>query len=215
MKIEDIIKKYKIGPFINDVRNHLKKYNGRVIFKNPVLNKNEIDGEFSEFDMTIKCFLDTSSNYWIGVLAHEYSHFLQCIYENEYWTDFQKKVSSIDDLNQVFKNSKSIKKLTKQNRLKLSDSIIKMELDCDKSAINLINKYKLPVDKKEYSSKANIILYKYLYWAEYGRWPSIADSLTGAIPKWSSLNISRLMSYEKYKNVYNIPKKIFYIFDSN
>ena len=52
--------------------------------------------------MTIKCFLDTSSTYWIGVSAHEYSHFLQCINESEYWIDFQIKVSSINNLNNLF-----------------------------------------------------------------------------------------------------------------
>jgi hypothetical protein len=215
IKIDDIIKKHKIYPFVNYVKNRLKEYKGRVIFKDPALNKNEIDGEFSEFDMTIKCFLDTSSNYWIGVLAHEFSHFLQCTSENKYWLNFQEEVSNINNLNNLFKNSKSIQKLTKKTRIKLSQSIIKMELDCDKSAIRLINKYKLPVDKKEYSSKANIVLYKYLYWGEYGVWPSITDIKTGKISDWKTLAVSRLMSEDRYINFNNIPKRLYLIFKKN
>ena len=191
-KLEDIFKKYKIEVFINKIIDHLKEHNGKIIFKDPAANKNEIDGEFSEFDMTIKCFLDASSTYWIGVLAHEYSHFLQCINGSKYWDDFQIKVSNINNLNSLFKNSKSMQKISKLKRLRLSQSIIRMELDCDKSAVALINKYKLPVDKKEYRSKANIVLYKYLYWGEYGVWPSITDKKTGKISDWRNLCVSRL-----------------------
>jgi hypothetical protein len=213
--LEDVFKKYKIQTFINKIKDHLKEYKGKIIFKDPSSNKNEIDGEFSEFDMTIKCFLDTSSTYWMGVLAHEYSHFLQCINESQYWIDFQIKVSNINNLNNLFQNKKSLQKISKSNRLKLSQSIIKMELDCDKSAISLINKHKLPVDKKEYCSKANIVLYKYLYWGEYGIWPSIADKETGKIANWKSLGLSRLSSEDGYKNIDNMPKRLFDIFTKN
>jgi len=215
MRIEDVAKKYKIEFFINSIRSNMRKYNGKIILKDASLSHGEIDGEFCEFDMTIKCFLDTSSNYWMGVLAHEYCHFLQCINASKYWTDFQKSVIKIEDLNNLFKNGKRNQNLTKQNRLKLVPYIIKMELDCDKSAICLINKYKLPVNKKEYSSKANIILYKYLYWAEYGIWPSINDKKTGKVTDWKNLQISRLMSDKNYLNVNNIPKRLFDIFFNN
>jgi hypothetical protein len=214
-KLEDIFKKYKIQTFIKKIKDHLKEKNGKIIFKDPSVNRNEIDGEFSEFDMTIKCFLDTSSSYWIGVLAHEYCHFLQCINESKYWNDFQIKAADINNLNVLFKNGKRVQKINKSNRIKLSQSIIRMELDCDKSTIALINKYKLPVDKTEYRSKANIILYKYLYWGEYGSWPSVTDKKTGQIPDWKSLNVSKFSREENYKNAQNIPIKIFNIFQQN
>ena len=88
-----------------------------------------------------------------------------------------------------------------------------MELDCDKRAIKLINKYKLPVDKKEYRSKANIILYKYLYWSEYGIWPSMINKQTGKIQDWNTLKISKLMGEDKYQSYKDIPLKLRYLFD--
>jgi hypothetical protein len=88
-------------------------------------------------------------------------------------------------------------------------------LDCDKSAIKLINKYKLPVDKKEYSSKANIILYKYLYWGEYGTWPDLVDKKNGKCTDWKSLKVSKLMNQEFYSGIKNIPKNLFCIFKDN
>jgi hypothetical protein len=212
MTVEKILKSSNVQPFIKMIEDHLKKHKGKIIFKIPNIARHDTDGEFSEFNMTITCYLDTSSNYWMGVLAHEYGHFLQCINESEYWINFQYAVASIDNLNVIFKNKKQKIKLTKQKRLKLIENIIKMELDSDRTAIKLINKWKLPVDKKEYISKANIVLFKYLYWGEYGIWPNITDKKTNKITDWRDLKLGRLMKEDKYKSVEDIPRKLFYIF---
>jgi hypothetical protein len=215
MILEKLLKNPAAEPFIKMVEDHLKKHGGKVIFKNPGPVERDSDGEFSEFTMTIKCYLDSSSNYWMGVLAHEYAHFLQCINESDFWTNFQNEVSAIDNLDVIFKNKKQKLKLSKAKRISLINHIIRMELDCDKMAIKLINKWKLPVDKKEYVVKANIVLYKYLYWAEYGFWPSITCKKTNNPTDWRELKLNRLMSEEKYRSVDDIPRKLFYIFQEN
>jgi hypothetical protein len=215
MNLQKIIKGSGAEHFIEMVKNELKKHDGKIIFKNTDIAHRDIDGEFSEFDMIIKCYIDPCSNYWIGVLAHEYSHFLQCIKQSDYWINFQKDVLEIDNFDDIFKNKKLKNKITKQKRLKIIDSIIKMELDCDKSAIKLINKYKLPVDKKEYKSKANIVLYKYLYWAEYAHWPDITCKKTNKTTHWSEFKISKLLDEKHYASVDQIPRKLFYIFQQN
>jgi hypothetical protein len=90
-----------------------------------------------------------------------------------------------------------------------------MELNCDKSAIRLINKYKLPVDKKEYCSKANIILYKYLYWGEYGIWPEFTNKKTTKSLGWEDFQTSRLLDQNKYININNIPLKLLNMFNKH
>ena len=215
MTLEKLLKNPMVQPFIKMIEDHLKKHGGKIIFKNPGVGERDLDGEFSEFSMTIKCYLDSSSNYWMGVLAHEYAHFLQCVNESEYWINFQDEVSTIRDLDVIFKNRKQKLKISKVKRAQLIYHIIRMELDCDKMAIKLINKWKLPVDKKEYACKANIVLYKYLYWAEYGFWPSITCKKTNKVTDWRELKLNRLMSEDKYKSVEDIPKKLFYIFKEN
>jgi hypothetical protein len=212
MTIEKILKASKVQPFIKMIEEHLKEHNGKIIFKIPKISRLDIDGEFSEFNMTIKCYLDLSSNYWIGVLAHEYAHFLQCTKESQFWTNFQNEAASIDNLNDIFKNKKHKFKINKPKRHRLINHIVKMELDCDKMAIKLINKWKLPVDKKEYITKANIVLYKYLYWAEYGIWPSITDKNTNKTTDWRELKLTKLMTEDKYESIDDIPRKLFYIF---
>jgi hypothetical protein len=208
MKIDQISKKYKIGNFIDQIKADLANHNGKLILKQRIYKNSKFDGEFLESDMIIKCFVDSSSNYWIGVLAHEYAHFLQCINGNKLWNNFQNSIfENIEDLEIAF--HKDGKKISKKLRKKIASCVIKMELDCDKSAIRLINKYKLPVDKKEYCSKANIILYKYLYWGEYGIWPELALNKDDKNENYfKSLRISKLMSQEKYKSIDNIPMKL-------
>lgn len=214
MTIEKILKNSGAEEFVRMIKDHLKKYNGKIVFKNPILNRAEIDGEFSEFSMTIMCSIDSSSNYWIGVLAHEYSHFLQCVNESKYWINFQNKVSEIDNLNYIFNNKKNIK-ISKRERKKIIHHIINVELDCDKRAIKLINKWKLNVNKNEYRTKANIILYKYLYWAEYGIWPRIISKKTNKQTDWYELKLNKLRDESKYKSVDDIPRKLFYLFKEN
>ena len=215
MNIQKIIKNSGAEHFVEMVKSELKKRGGKIMFKNADIARRDIDGEFSEFDMTIKCYIDPCSNYWIGVLAHEYSHFRQSVIESPYWTNFQNEVSEVDDFDKIFKNKKTKLSGAKAKRSKIIDHVVGMELDCDKSAIKLINKYKLPVDKNEYRSKANIVLYKYLYWAEYGIWPNINDKKTNKTADWRELKLNRLLAEEKYSCVDDIPRKLFYIFKDN
>lgn len=43
------------------------------------------------------------------------------------------------------------------------EETVKWELDCEKRAVEKIKKYKLPIDIKIYSKKANYIIYSYIY----------------------------------------------------
>jgi hypothetical protein len=211
MRLNSLIKKYKIENFIQKIKSHLSEHNGKLILKPRMSQSSKFDGEFLESDMIIKCFIDFSSTYWIGVLAHEYSHFLQCVNHNKLWLSFQDSVfDNIDDLENIF--TKKTNKINKTLRKKISRSIINMELDCDKRAIKLINKYKLPVNKKEYIAKANVILYKYLYWGEYGIWPDFLDKRTGKTASYKDIGATRLLSQDKYKNIKNIPIKVMSFF---
>jgi hypothetical protein len=214
MKISQISKKYKIGNFIDNVKSDLASHNGKLILKKRTYKNSKFDGEFLESDMVIKCFVDFSSTYWIGVLAHEYCHFLQCINNNKLWLNFQDSVfENSDDLESIFQKKTNV--MSKKLRKKISRHIINMELDCDKQAIKLINKYKLPVNKKEYITKANVILYKYLFWGEYGIWPDFIDKKTGKTANYKKIGATRLLCQTKYKHIDQIPKKLFYIFQKS
>lgn len=210
------IKNKNVAVFVDYVNEELKKFKGKLKLKSsPFSSYKKIDGEFSECEMSISCYCDPGSYYWVGVLAHEYGHFLQCKNEEKIWTDFQKKICEIDDLEEIFINKKSTKDLFYKNgRKKILKYIIPLELDADKKAVKLINKFKLPVDKKNYVSYANIILYKYLYWSEKGYWPEfLSDNLKQLDP--NKFKISKFKNAEDYLDVNKMPSKIFYAFDKN
>ena len=128
------------------------------------------DGEFSEFDMEIRCLKDRKDkkNYWIGVLVHEYCHLLQCYNEEKVWQNFEDVTSEIED-GIIFKKSSEIQ-MPKRQRLNLAKAIIKLELDCEKKAVNLLKQLKTNIDYDYYIACANVILYKYIFWAETGKW---------------------------------------------
>jgi hypothetical protein len=90
-----------------------------------------------------------------------------------------------------------------------------MELECEKMTLELVKDFDLPLDIKDYITLANIIFYKYLYWAEYEIWPSFSEKKKNNKINCDNLNISKLMSREKYKSIRNIPKKILNIFKNN
>lgn len=196
--------------FIELVKSELKKYQGKLLLIPSGKIKSLEDGEFSEAEMIIKCFVDLSSNYWVGVLAHEYCHFLQCTSNSKVWNDFQDSVFSIKKYESIFNKKSSI---NKSKRKKVAKSIIKLELDCDKKAIKIIKKYSLPVDLKEYIVKANVILYKYLYWAEHGVWPDFKDKQTNKHPNYKLFKSKKLLHEEKYRFLKDIPAEILCYFE--
>jgi hypothetical protein len=209
---KEISKNKNVEDFISLVKCELKKQNGKLVLISSVKNKSFEDGEFSEIDMVIKCFVDLSSNYWIGVLAHEYCHFVQCSKNLKIWNNFQEKMALLKNQENIFKGKSLIRK---QKRKKIADAIIRLELDCDKRAVEIIKKYSLPVDTKEYISKANIILYKYLFWSEYGIWPNLKDKKTGNTIDWKIFKMFKFLPLTKYLSIQNMPKKIFYLFLDN
>jgi hypothetical protein len=207
------VKNEKVKIFIEYVRSELKKIKGKLVLSiNAFPKSKKTDGEFCETTMTIKCAVEHSSFYWVGVLAHEFGHFLQAKNKQKMWLNFQKTASSISNIEEIFiKNSKIKKSLRK----KLVRCIIPMELDADKKALRFIKKFNLPVNKTEYSSTSNLVLYKYCFWAETGHWPDFINKSKGINLKPLEFKISKLKNSGHYFNISNIPRKIFYIFENS
>ena len=209
---KEFSKNKNVKSFISLIEKGLKQKKGKLLLIPSGKTKSFEDGQFSEADMEIKCTVDLSSNYWVGVLAHEYSHFIQCSENLDIWNNFQEKMTWIKNDDDIFTGKSKIRKA---KRKIIIASIIKLELDCDKKAVGIIKKYNLPVDLKEYVSKANIVLYKYVFWGEYGHWPSITCKKTNKRTYWEDFKISKLLGEEKYINVDQIPRKLFYTFQEN
>lgn len=212
----------RVKNFVQFVKKELEKKNGKLILRTNIANGQIQDGEFCEKTNTIRCKKNLSSYYWLGVLAHEYCHFIQSCKKTKFWVNFQKNIEKPDGVNEILSDKKSNKikkyKFNKKARQKIVSAVIDMELECEKMTLKIIKDFELPVDIKEYISLANIIFYKYLYWAEYEIWPNFSD---GKIKKsnkkinYDSFIRSELMNRSKYRKLQDIPAKLLNVFITN
>lgn len=209
----------KVKDFIQLVKKELKKKNGKLILRTKIANGETQDGEFCEKTNTIRCKKNLSSYYWVGVLAHEYCHFIQSCKKTKFWVNFQKSIEKPDGVNEILSDEKLNKnrefKFNKKKRKQIVSAVIDIELECEKMTLELVKNFDLPLNIEEYVALANIIFYKYLYWAEYEIWPNFSDKKRNKKIDYNDLSICKLMSRGKYKNIKNIPLKLLNIFNSN
>lgn len=127
---------------------------------------------------------------WMGVLLHEYCHFLQWRDDSKVWNqfcDYDITYSSILNHPQKFK-----KQLV---------ALIELELDCEKRVVRIIKKNNL-FDEKEYIKSANAILYKYAFLYNFNKWPYDNRRYRKVI----DLSPTKLL--KSYKEYLDIPEKI-------
>jgi hypothetical protein len=128
---------------------------------------------------------------WFGILVHEYCHFLQWRNDSFLWNSF---------CNYDVTYSQIISKPDKHK--KALQSLINLEIDCEKSAVNIIKNNKL-FDYKKYAQGANAIIYKYAMLYKYHKWPDDNKKYQNA-QDFCSRRI--LKSYKEYLN---IPEKVY------
>lgn len=129
------------------------------------------DSKFVEYGNAIKCggYFDSTqmklayarkSDNWLELLAHEYCHLTQWVEKLPEWDNY----IDIDGwLNHdVEWTQKEINRAIK--------SCIALELDNEKRTVEVIKKFKLPIDIELYVKKANAYLTFYSYIAESRRW---------------------------------------------
>jgi hypothetical protein len=127
----------------------------------------------------------------LGILVHEYSHFLQWSTNCKLWQEFENAEFNFQDvISNPQKNKKNILLL------------LKLELDCEKRSVRLIKKNNL-LDDRYYCKVANSILYKYAYLYLHNKWPT--NSMVGDAEILNSAPEKLLARYEDY---FNIPEDI-------
>lgn len=108
------------------------------------------------------CFPKQTSNHYDyqttwGIFLHESCHLDQIIEKSPLW--FNNTVDVEEDYLELYCIKKKIKKSKKL--LNFFKKTLELELDCERRAIEKIEKYNLNIDKKEYIKKGNIYLKSY------------------------------------------------------
>jgi hypothetical protein len=79
------------------------------------------------------------------------------------------------------------------------DKVLEMELDCEKRSIEKIKKYKLPINVKEYTQKANAYMYFYRALAKTRKWTNKSKSPYSLTNIWKQMPSKLLNSQADYK----------------
>ena len=104
---------------------------------------------------------------WFEILLHEYCHFLQYKDENKWYLKSTELNQSDKTLNDWLTGSKKFS-IYEVDLLCTVEQ--KMELDCEKRVIKLIDKLNLPINKELYIKEANAYIFLYTHINKYGKW---------------------------------------------
>lgn len=184
----------------NIIKKDLKAYDGKVfLFKGEYCGGNDRCYGVFEFNIRDEPVLkvaigNKTRDQALGVLIHEYCHFLQWREAAKVWKEFEESNFSIED---VIKNPKKFK-----SQILL---LIKLEADCERRVIKLVNKYGL-FCPNQYAKEANYILYKYAFIYTNGFWPSAGSKLSGFYDKCPD------KIKKSYLDYIDIPQDVYDIF---
>lgn len=116
-------------------------------------------GYFDEQDKKLVVALNQSAA--LEILVHEFAHFTQWIENCEAWRIGSKNYHKVDEWLSG-KNFKNIHRYMAEAR--------DLELDNEKRSVKLIKKFKLPIDTKLYTKKANAYVQFYNWMLTTRRW---------------------------------------------
>lgn len=168
--------------FIKDIEADCKANN----FKLELLNVRYIDigdnapssGYFDDEERKIVVALKI--NDFIGTLAHEYSHMRQFVEDPELYNFYALSYSKVFQ----WLDGKRVRNLDFH-----LDNCMKLELDCEKRAVELFKLYDLNVDIKDYIQRANAYMYFWKYLKFSRKWcnpyntPSNNETIVRTMPK--------------------------------
>lgn len=155
--------------------------------------KMKVSGYWDDVDKTIN--VAVYGDEWVGVLAHEYSHFCQ-------WKE--DKFTSKEYSNAYIRFDEWLrgeKKISKSNREKYARLIQQCELDCEKRAAKLLKKFRLG-SQKNYIQKANGYVLGFQAVLETGKWFEVSPSRITAC--WKKLPTKFTKTLKPNKQILDI-----------
>lgn len=125
-------------------------------------------------------------DFYIPVFLHEYCHFLQ-------WKN--KSIYFIEGIKSTEQYYKWLNHQQEEVDIKDLRNIQKMELDCDRRAIKIINKYELDIDLQQYIQESNSYIISHNYVHEkrkyFSSFPYAKDCVKCLVPS-KHLKMSQL-----------------------
>ena len=160
--------------FVEHVKNTCKTFNVQCKLKNTKYLKldatNRCSGYFDESVPVLACAMNRPDSF--EILVHEFAHFTQWAEQCTAWTNAMN-AGAYDRFNAMLEGKK-VRNLS--HYLGLCRDL---ELDNEKRTINIIKKFKLPIDLGNYRKKANSYVMFYNYMLISRRWCTPENSPYG------------------------------------
>jgi hypothetical protein len=171
----------------------------------------KVNGYFGDADMELVVAAKKPLSQWLPTFVHETCHRDQFTQDAKVWGI---KVRGCDPmyiidlwLNEVVE----LKPITLQQMI---NGALKVELDCEKRAVEKIKRHKLPINVKEYIQKANAYIYFYQMFATSRKWYTIGGEPYNIPEVWQAMPTTLTGDYTALPTEY---KRLFaaYCFKGN
>ena len=122
---------------------------------------------------------------WLPTFVHETCHKDQCVEQIDCWTDGM--IDNMDPMDFIDLWIRNHIELSRQQKDHYFEAAIRIELDCERRALDKILKYNLPIDPTEYIKKANAYVLFYQVMRRTRKWYTIGKE-PYAIPEvWEQM----------------------------
>lgn len=185
--------------FLDHVKNECKKNGVTCDLRDTthvIVSKGiKVSGYFDETVPILVSSMGRPDSY--EILVHEFAHFTQWMDQCYEWVNLGNSILQIDEWLKG-KNVRNIKECIDKTR--------DLELDNEKRAVELIKKFKLPIDISRYKKKANAYVMYHNYLLISRKWCSPGNS------PYSNKRILEAMSDKFNMNYSKLPKRLEKIF---
>jgi hypothetical protein len=125
------------------------------------------NGYYDDANKVLAISINKPMEEWLRIFVHEYAHSLQDKEKCKPWVVGSPACTSFFRWydGQISLTKKELTKCCRQTQL--------LELDCERRALQLIKKFKLPLDPKEYARKASAYVYFYPFVKKMKKWYKI------------------------------------------
>ncbi len=198
-----------IDKLVEDTRNTGEKNGVKIVFEDTMtipyaISGMPVSGYFIDYgNPTLAVAMGKPTEEWVMILAHESSHMDQWIEKSPYWTNsFINGREAVDYIDEWI----SGKDFSDEELDKITKASIGVELDCEKRTIEKAKQYKLPIDVKEETQKANSYILFYTLVKSTRKWNVAGKAPYQVKEVWSQMPTTFDMDYyvvpENLKELY-------------
>ena len=167
-----------VQKFLDYVHSSLRKHKIKLILSMDTksIGKNQISGYFDESSKELLVCINDPD--WIETLVHEFCHFLQFKEQDPIYTSLDQGDSNY--LSEMWDwLDGRYEFISTKRKNEAFRKIAAMELDCERRSVEMIKRFKLPVNLEDYTYIAFVYVHYYNFSKKYRTWfsdgVSVAD----------------------------------------